>query len=84
MFSLRRKETLIITDINKLRQICKPASKVEALEIVEYLDKELQEVNKYGVCGIGLAAPQIGIDKQVAIIRIGNIKIDLVNCSIAE
>ena len=75
---------MIITDINKLRQICKPASKIEAIEIIEFLDKELQEINKYGICGIGLAAPQIGIDKRVAIIRIGNIKIDLVNCSIAE
>ncbi len=75
---------MIITDITKLREICKPVSKEEAVEIVEFLDKELQETNKYGVCGIGLAAPQIGINKQAAIIRLGNIKIDLINCSIAE
>jgi peptide deformylase len=75
---------LIITDKTMLHETCVPASKTEADEIILLLEKELLDNKKIGVEGIGLAAPQIGINKQVAIIRIGVVLFDLVNCSISN
>ncbi len=76
---------MIIKDVDKLReQSTKVSSLEEAQEILSMLDAELTLINTNRVLGIGLAAPQIGINKQVAIIRIGSMKIDLVNCKIAE
>ena len=75
---------MIITDITKLREKCDDASETDAKEIIHLLDKELSDANKYGLSGIGLAAPQIGINKKVAIVRMDKFNIDLVNCSIAE
>jgi peptide deformylase len=56
----------------------------EIPELVSLLEKELELSNKSGIPGIGLAAPQIGINKKIAIIRLGknssyNYDIDLIN-----
>ena len=45
------------------------------------LERELTESK---ISGLGLAAPQIGIPKRMAIVRIGEVKIDLVNCRIKK
>lgn len=73
---------MIITDLTKLREKCSAVSDGEVVDIISKLEAELQNVNKYGVIGIGLAAPQIGIYKRAAIIRINEWKINLINCSI--
>lgn len=75
---------MIITDLSILRQQSLNANEKEAFEIVALLDEELSKANQNGANGIGLAASQIGILKKVAIIRVGNIKINLVNCSISD
>jgi len=75
---------MIIKDLDKLHEICTEADKSEASDILNMLEKELDTSNKNGVLGIGLAAPQIGIQKKVAIIRIDDIKLDLVNCKIIK
>lgn len=70
---------MITTDESVLRTPCINASREEAEEIIAQLEKELIESARNGQPGIGLAAPQIGIHKKVAIIRVGSNKIDLVN-----
>lgn len=61
-----RKGLKIITNLTELRQPCEPANPEEVPGIIKLLETTLQEVG-----GFGLSAPQIGIKKQVAIIRIG-------------
>lgn len=73
---------MIVTDENALRMDCVDSSEAEALDIIEKLESALLFSEKKGMPGIGLAAPQIGLAKNVAIIRIGDIKINLVNCHI--
>ncbi len=76
---------MIVKDLDFLRQVSTPVSSLEeANEVIVLLEKELQYCNQIGKSGIGLAAVQIGILKRVAIVRIGNIKINLVNCNISE
>lgn len=75
---------MIITDNTKLHTICESASKEESIEIIGLLENELETSNKFGVEGIGLAAPQIGINKRVAIVRIGHLHFNLVNCTIGD
>src|SRR5690606_33699378 len=49
----------------------------------DQLERELKRSADLGRPGIGLAAPQIGIAKNMAIVRINNsFSIDLVNCNI--
>lgn len=57
---------MIITDISILRKRNENVSLEEAKGIIEKLELEL--INSL-VFGVGLAAPQIGINKKVAIIR---------------
>jgi len=68
---------VIITNVEELR---KPNDKVnsleEALKIIKLLEKELSNSK---IKGVGLAAPQIGIHKKVAIVRINDFKLDLIN-----
>lgn len=64
---------MIITDINLLRRENKIVDLEEANDIILKLEKELNKTS-----GIGLAAPQIGINKKVAIIRIKE-RINLIN-----
>ena len=73
---------MIIKDQNLLRNKCENATQEELPSIIQKLEVELGEANKFEITGIGLAAPQIGINKRVAIIRIGTFSFDIVNCSI--
>jgi peptide deformylase len=59
----------IITNIDELKQPCELATDTEVPAIIKALEETLKEVGGYG-----LSAPQIGIKKQVAIIRIGEKK----------
>jgi len=65
---------MIVTDIKQLKQKCELANEIEIPIIIKSLEEEL--IVKQG---IGLAAPQIGIQKQVAIIRLEHIHIDVIN-----
>ena len=55
---------MIITNIEELRKPNEKTSLEEAKEIIKKLE---QELNNSLTAGVGLAAPQIGIYKQVAI-----------------
>lgn len=61
---------------------CTDASETEARDIIIQLEAELANSIKLGTNGIGLAAPQIGIEKNVAILRINKTNLNLVNCKI--
>lgn len=67
-----------------LRVKCDPVTIEEVGSLIETLENELNYANRLGKNGIGLAAPQIGIAKNIAIIRIENIKLDLVNCQLTS
>lgn len=79
---------MIITDETILRQKCEPveASEIDSIRLL--LEAELAASADRGEPGIGLAAPQIGIFKRMAIVRVpvGKtiLKVDLVNCKIAH
>ena len=80
---------MIIKDEDKLRIKCSDADIIEASDIISKLEKELQRSYERGKPGIGLAAIQIGIPKNVAIVRVtGNsgiqYSVDLVNARIAQ
>ena len=61
-----------------LRKECEDVKPEEVDELIAILEKELKNATN----GIGLAAPQIGIYKKIAIIRLENQNINLVNCKI--
>ena len=69
---------MIITDEKLLRLACTDALPEEIGLIVDQLEREL----KASQSGIGLASIQIGIPKNIAIVRLGNYKINLINCKI--
>ena len=72
----------IVTDVIELKKENDDATLEEAEEIIKKLELSLKASQ---VPGIGLAAPQIGIHKKVAIIRINNEeKLNLVNPYIVE
>ena len=74
---------MIITDEEFLRRPCEEVLPNEAGELVELLERELERSSRLGSPGIGLAAPQIGIHKKCAIIRIDNtLKVNLVNAKL--
>lgn len=81
---------MIITNNEEaLRVQCEDVLPEEVGELVELLERELNYSAKTGRPGIGLAAPQIGIAKKIAIVRLGNngymnLNINLVNCSISK
>ncbi len=76
---------MIITNNEEaLRVKCEDVSIEEAKTIIDQLESELRESGRLGRPGIGLAAPQIGIAKNVAIVRLEDVKIDLVNCKIEK
>lgn len=50
----------------------------EAIQIILALEAELELIGH----GVGLAAPQIGISKSIAIIRYGGISLNLINPSV--
>ena len=64
-----------------LRVKCESVLPEEVGALIAQLEQELNDANRLGKNGIGLAAPQIGIAKDIAIIRMGKeFKLDLVNC----
>lgn len=77
---------IIINNEKALRKICSDVSSLdEAHNIIALLEKELTISARMGRPGIGLAAPQIGITKNVAIVRLGReLNLNLVNCKITK
>ncbi len=77
---------IIINNEELLRTPCEDVKPEEVAEIRAALEAELAEANRLGKDGIGLAAPQIGIFKKMAIIRLGSkdLEIDLVNSKIIK
>ena len=72
---------IIINNEEALRVKCEPVLPNEVNDLISKLESELNYANRLGKGGIGLAAPQIGIAKDIAIIRLNNTKtLDLVNC----
>jgi peptide deformylase len=71
---------IVQNDENALRLKCDEVLPNEVEELIKLLENELINSN---TGGIGLAAPQIGIAKKIAIVRINEkIKVDLINCKI--
>ena len=69
---------MIITNNEEtLRVLCEPVQPEEVDDLVKILEKELEHSGKMGSPGIGLAAPQIGIAKNIAIVRLGNSDLDI-------
>lgn len=81
---------MILTDEEQVKKLGLTSEIVKPEEIEELkniLESELKNSEKLGFPGIGLACPQIGIAKKMAIIRIPGKKIyyaDLVNPVIIE
>ena len=76
---------IITNNEEALRVKCSDVLPEEVGSIVDLLEKELEHSERMGRPGIGLAAPQIGIAKNIAIIRINDhYKINLVNCKIKD
>jgi peptide deformylase len=74
---------MIITNNEEaLRVKCDEVSLDEVGTLIDTLESELKYANRLGKNGIGLAAPQIGIAKNIAIIRLGSININLINCKL--
>lgn len=67
-----------------LRVVCAPVTLDEVGSLIETLEKELENANRLGKNGIGLAAPQIGIAKDIAIIRLPKISLNLVNAKLIQ
>jgi peptide deformylase len=67
-----------------LRVTCEPVSLDEIGSLVETLEKELEYANRLGKNGIGLAAPQIGIAKDIAIVRLPKISFNLINARLVQ
>jgi peptide deformylase len=70
---------MIVTDAIELRKGNGPAAAEEIDGIIRLLEEELRASPR---TGIGLAAPQIGIHKRVAIVRTKSHSLDLVNPTI--
>lgn len=78
---------IITNDEEKLRLKCEDVLQEEVAELVDLLENELKNSARLGRPGIGLAAPQIGIAKKIAIVRSDNdtkFNINLVNCYIEK
>src|SRR5574338_426213 len=73
---------IIINDEEALRVKCEDVLPEEVGPLIAQLEAELNEANRLGKGGIGLAAPQIGIAKKIAIVRMGakGLDLNLVNC----
>lgn len=75
---------MILTDEEALRVSCRDILTSEVEDVRLQLEKELAASAARGSPGIGLAAPQIGIPVNMAIIRLGKYNIDLVNATIVK
>ena len=78
------KARAIITDEHLLRIKCDPVLPSEIDYLRSELELALELSAKNGHPGVGLACPQIGIAKKMAIVRVDDIKIDLVNAKITN
>ena len=77
-------KNLLNFDLKSLSQRSANASLEEAKSIIISLENELHNCHKNKNPGIGLAAPQINIFKRVAIIRLLDKKINLLNPEIIQ
>jgi peptide deformylase len=80
---------MIVTDEELLRVKCEDVLPEEVEPLREKLEQGLKESEALGRPGIGLACPQIGIAKNMAIVRIPSrgdldFNVDLVNCRISK
>lgn len=76
---------IITNDESLLRVKCEEVALNEVDELIQKLETELDNSNKSGKFGVGLAAPQIGIAKNISIVRFNNdVKINLINCNIEK
>lgn len=75
---------IITNDEAALRVFCEPVTLNEVGSLIDTLEKELDYSNKIGRAGIGLAAPQIGIAKNIAIIRLPKITLNLINAKLVK
>ena len=71
---------MIITDKNKITQVCKPCKSVEE---GEEIGAKLLKILTESTSGIGLAANQIGINKRVCVINVKE-PLVLINPKIVE
>jgi peptide deformylase len=70
-----------------LRVKCEDVLPEEVGPLIATLEAELAAANRLGKGGVGLAAPQIGIAKNIAIVRLGKthgLDLDLVNCKLEK
>jgi peptide deformylase len=75
---------IITNDEAALRVKCEEVTPAEVSDLITVLEQELNYANKLGKGGIGLAAPQIGIAKNIAIVRLAQMSFNLVNCKIQQ
>lgn len=76
---------IITNNEDALRIQCQDLLPEEVGELIAALESELNNANRLGMSGIGLAAPQIGIGKNIAIVRLGNgLNLNLVNAKIGH
>lgn len=78
---------IIINNEEALRVKCEDVLPEEVGSLITTLENELNYANRLGKGGIGLAAPQIGIAKNIAIVRLdktNGMNIDLVNCKLEK
>jgi peptide deformylase len=77
---------MIITNNEEaLRVKCEDVLPEEVAPLIDQLERELEYSGRMGRWGVGLAAPQIGIAKKIAIVRLNeSLKVDLVNCHISK
>lgn len=78
---------MIITNNEEaLRVKCEDVLPEEVGQLIAQLELELKNSARLGRPGIGLAAPQIGIAKNIAIVRLGNNQpnFNLINCKILK
>ena len=73
---------LITNNEEALRVVCQDVLPEEVGDLRAILERELDRCARLGRPGVGLAAPQIGIAKKMAIIRVDSISLDLVNAKI--
>lgn len=76
---------IIVNNEEVLRIKCEKVSLEEVGSLISILEDELRNANRLGKGGIGLAAPQIGIAKNIAIVRLGTgLNVDLVNAKVEK
>jgi peptide deformylase len=75
---------IIVNNEAALRIPCTDVLPEEVGDLRAQLEFELDNSARLGRPGIGLAAIQIGIPKNMAIVRTERTKIDLVNCQIVK